>query len=402
MQREHLNKFKTNKQWGIDMKKRVLIIFLTVLLPLLILFSLPIFSSTFQTVQAQSSDITVNKQLGRTNPVVRVGEYLTFTIEIVNNSRFTVTTLPLSDTFNTAVLAYVDAAPRPNTVVSTTGRIDWADLTADFGDLAPTERVVVVVGFVAEHPETAIVNQAEVHDAIGSGGALGGSDDTDQTGESIGGSMPLDKRINEGITPTAGLPITFTISITNDGAVTTTIVPLIENYDPAALQYNTAVPPPDFADEMTGVLTWTDLTNWLGDIPAFGTVDVTVVFTALVSTLNTVNEANISGAVDWYGNDLAGGADNVPITIIDQPAPTATPAPTNTRRPSSPSGPSPTETPFPTPTPIATATAVPAAAFPETGIPPAPGSPITAVFALIAAITPVAIWLWRQRRRSLE
>ncbi len=380
------------------MKKRVLIIFLTVLLPLLILFSLPIFSDTFQTVQAQSSDITVNKQLGRTNPVVRVGEYLTFTIEIVNNSAFTVTTLPLSDTFNTAVLAYVDAAPVPNTVDSTTGRIDWADLTTDFGDLVPGQMVVVVVGFVAEHPETAIVNQAEVHDAIGSGGALGGSDDTDNSGESIGGSMPLDKRINEGITPTAGLPITFTISITNDGAVTTTIVPLTENYDPAAIQFNTAVPPPDFVDEMTGVLTWTDLTTWFGDIPAFGMVDVTVVFTALVSTLNTVNEATISGAVDWYGNDLAGGADNVPITIIDAPAPN----PTKTPRPSSPSGPSATETPIPTPTPTAAATAVPAAAFPETGIPPAPVSPITAVFALIAAIFPVAIWLWQQRRRSLK
>lgn len=392
------------------MKKRILLIILTVLLPVYFLFSLPIFSATTQTVQAQSGDITVDKRLGRTNPVVRVGEYLTFTIEITNNSAFTVTTLPLSDTFNTAVLAYVDATPAPDSVVTTTGQIDWTDLTTQFGDLAPGQTVVVVVGFIAEHPETAIVNRAEVHDAIGSGGALGGSDDTDQSGESIGGSMPLDKRINDGITPTAGLPITFTISITNDGAVTTTIVPLTENYDPLAIQFNTAVPPPDFIDTMTGVLTWTDLTTWFGDIPAFGSVDVTVVFTALMSTINTVNEASISGAVDWYSNDMDGGKDDVPITIIDAPTPTSTPAPTDTPapiptktpKPSSPSEPSPTETPIPTATATATATAVPAAAFPETGIPPAGVSPLTAVFALIAATTPVAIWLWRHRRRSLE
>ena len=41
-------------------------------------------------------DIYVDKQLGRPSPVVYVGEYLTFTIFIRNDSPFTVTTLPLS------------------------------------------------------------------------------------------------------------------------------------------------------------------------------------------------------------------------------------------------------------------------------------------------------------------
>jgi hypothetical protein len=156
------------------------------------------------------------------------------------------------------------------------------------------------------------------------------------------------------------------------------------------------VPPPDFVDEMTGILTWTDITSPLGDLPAFGTISVTVVFTALTSTNDSINQASISGAVDWYDNDLAGGADDVPITIINQPAPTATPGPTNTPQPDAPA---PTHTP--TPTATATATAVPAAAFPETGIAPTTNvAPITAVLALMAAIVPGALWLWRQRRRA--
>ena len=377
------------------MIKRVLPIFFAVLIPLLVLFSLPIFSQSAQTVQAQTDEIVVDKQLQRVDPIVRVGELLTFTIRIENQSSFTVTTLPLSDTFNTAVLGFANAIPAPDTVNTATGRLDWADLTTFFGDLAPGQVVTVVTEFVAEHPATAIVNQAEVHDAVGSNGSLDGGDDTDDSGESIGGSLPLEKRISDGITPTAGLPLTFTISITNDGAVTTTVLPLTENYDPTIIQFSSAVPPPDFVDEMTGILTWTDITSPLGDLPAFGTISVTVVFTALTSTNDSINQASISGAVDWYDNDLAGGADDVPITIINQPAPTATPGPTNTPQPGAPA-------PTSTPTPAVTATAVPAAAFPETGIPPTSVTPVTAVLALIAAILPGALWLWRQRRRLPE
>ncbi|MCB8950238.1 MAG: hypothetical protein H6653_19705, partial [Ardenticatenaceae bacterium] len=374
------------------MIKRVLPILFAATLPLLLLFSLPIFSYPAQTVQAQTSDILVDKQLQRTDPVVRVGETLTFTIRIENQSAFTVTTLPLSDTFNIDVLGFANATPAPDSVDPATGRLDWTDLTTFFGDLPPGQVITVVTEFIAEHPATAIVNQAAVHDAQGNNGDLNGGDDTDNSGEAVGGSLPLEKRINEGITPTLGMPITFTISITNDGAITVTVLPLTENYDPAVIQFSNAVPPPDLIDEVTGILTWTDITTALGDLPAFGSVDVSVVFTALVATFDSVNEASISGAVDWFDNDLAGGADQVPITIIDDTAPTATPNPTNTPQPGAPA-------PTSTPTPTATATAVPAAAFPDTGIPPTTVAPVTAVLALIAALLPGSLWLWRQRRR---
>ena len=374
------------------MIKRVLPILFAATLPLLLLFSLPIFSYPAQTVQAQTSDILVDKQLQRTDPVVRVGETLTFTIRIENQSAFTVTTLPLSDTFNIDVLGFANATPAPDSVDPATGRLDWTDLTTFFGDLPPGQVITVVTEFIAEHPATAIVNQAAVHDAQGNNGDLNGGDDTDNSGEAVGGSLPLEKRINEGITPTLGMPITFTISITNDGAITVTVLPLTENYDPAVIQFSNAVPPPDLIDEVTGILTWTDITTALGDLPAFGSVDVSVVFTALVATFDSVNEASISGAVDWFDNDLAGGADQVPITIIDDTAPTATPNPTNTPQPGAPA-------PTSIPTPTATATAVPAAALPDTGIPPQTVSPMTAVLALLAAMLPGSIWLWRQRRR---
>jgi hypothetical protein len=324
-----------------------------------------------QSAHAQGGEILVDKRLGRSDPLVHVGEYLTFTIRIVNNSGFTVTSLPLSDTYNNAVLAFVDAVPGYTTLDEGAGRIDWNDLTGVFGPLGPGQQITVVVGFIAEHPAPAVVNRAEVHDALYASGALSGTVSTVTDTESVGGSSPVDKRLVPGGTAQTGLRLTFNVVITNDGYTTMTVVPLVDRYDPALLAFNYAVPPPDQIDSLGGVLTWTDLTNWAGDVPPFGIISVTTVFTALTAINNTpANRASVEGASDWYGNDLAGGSDEVPITIIEgptaTPAPTPTPAPvpTATPRPPAPTQPAPTQpaptpvlptpTPWPTPTPALT------------------------------------------------
>ena len=305
-----------------------------------------------QPVSAQSGDIYVDKQLGRPNPVVYVGEYLTFTIFIRNDSAFTVTTLPLSDTYNTAVLGFADAIPMPDSVDEGAGRLDWGDLTTYFGDLPPGASIVVVVGFIAEHPQPSVVNAAEVHDALGTGGVLSGTNSTLTNTTSVGGSSPVEKDLLEGLIPQVGLPLTFTITITNNGYTTMTVVPLVDTYNPAWMTFSYAVPAPDIVDEVNGELTWLDLTNWAGDIPAHGIVTVTTVFTALIAG-DAVNSAEVSGASDWYENELAGGSDLVPITIIEGPTPIPTTVPTSvspTRRPSSTSVPASTAAPGPTPT----------------------------------------------------
>ncbi|MFO7678465.1 MAG: hypothetical protein R6X34_00275 [Chloroflexota bacterium] len=354
-------------------------------------------------VQAQVTDqITVDKQLGRANPVVRVGEYLTFTIRIRNQSQFTVTTLPLSDNFNNAVLAYVDASVPPDSVDTAAGAIEWNDLTTFFGDLAPGAEVTVIVGFIAEHPAPVVVNRAEVHDALGDEGSVpGGGDDSDE-GESIGGASPVDKKLIGGVIPEVGMPLTFTISITNDGYTTMTVVPLLEDYDPDFLQFSFAEPPPDAVDEVSGELTWSDLTLWLGDVGPMQAISLTAVFTALAPIDITTNSASVANAKDWYGNDLAAGADDVPITIIGQdqqqtPTPAATTQATAT--PGSGGGEA-----APTATAAATTTAAATQAamqMPETGIPPA--APLWPTFLLmaLAALLPAVGWLiWQRRSKS--
>ena len=379
------------------MFKKSFIILFAVIIPALIVANF-FFVLSSQPALAQGGTVVVDKQLGRTSNVVYVGEYLTFTIRVENQAAFTVTQLPLTDDYNEAVLGFVDANPAPDTVDAGAGQIDWNDITTFFGDLAPGQVVTVVVGFIAEHPEPSVVNYAEAHDVISSGGPLQGSGDDSDESESVGGSAPLEKRIAEGVTPTVGLPITFNITITNDGYTTMTVVPLIEDYDPAFIEFSYAEPPPDFVDAVTGVLTWTDITSWTGDIPAFGTIDVTVTFTALQSIVNTMNAASVQGARDWYDNDLAGGADDVPIVIIEGPGPAATATPT----PSSSGG---QTNPGPAATATATATfvatAVLAEQLPDTGIPPESSSIWPSVFlAAFAFVLPLAIWLWQRRFRA--
>jgi hypothetical protein len=111
--------------------------------------------------------------------------------------------------------------------------------------------------------------------------------------------------------------LTFTVFITNDGYTTMTVAPLVDRYDPAWITFSYAVPPPDSVDVASGVLTWTDLTAWTGDIPPYGVISVTAVFTALETVTHTVNQAEVMHARDWYSNDLTGGSDLVPIEIVE-------------------------------------------------------------------------------------
>ena len=362
-----------------------------------LVFAALVVALSLQSAHAQAGDdIAVDKQLGRADPVVHVGEYLTFTILVQNNSAFTITTLPLTDRYNAAVLGYAEAVPPPDVVDAGAGQLDWDDLTTTFGDVIPGQQILVVVGFVAEHPETAVVNAAEVHDALWSGGALSGTTTTNDGTDSVGGSSPVNKELLEGLTPQVGHPLTFSVLITNDGFTTMTVAPLIDTYDPTWLAFSYAVPPPDVVDEVNGVLTWTDLTLWAGDVPAHASISVMTVFTALGTIDGAMNRAEVTGASDWYGNDLAGGADDVPITIIG-PAPTPTATPEHKEKKKDKDQPAPTATlpaAIPTPTPTATPFAP---LLPETGQASQGGS---GPFAILLVLGVGTALLARARRRT--
>ncbi len=285
-----------------------------------------------------SGPIILTKTLNRPSNVVRVGEVLSFTIALTNNSAFTLTGVTLVDTYDQTTLAFANATPPESTVNPATGVISWSNVAVP--PIPPGQGIVVTVVFTAEHPKTAVVNAVRAQDLISGGFALTETAETSQTNEAIGGNAPVVKFLAPGATPEVGLPVTFTHIITNDGAALMTFLPLTDTYDPTYLDFLFAIPTPTITSP-PGILVWDDLTNYFGDIQPFATVVVTTVFSATTQVLNTVNQASTAGARDQYDNDLTAGFAQVPITIIaDTPTPTPegdsddddddTPAPTAT------------------------------------------------------------------------
>jgi len=106
------------------------------------------------------SSYTITKRLNTVGPV-RMERPLSFTIRITNTGWTTIFVLPLQDVYSTTYLTYgyTDTTVFPH--VSTwadpdsddhhdDGVIDWSDLTASEGDLAPNGSVTVIVTFTAK------------------------------------------------------------------------------------------------------------------------------------------------------------------------------------------------------------------------------------------------------------
>jgi hypothetical protein len=272
-----------------------------------------------------------------------------------------------------------------------------------FGPIADGQAVSFTIGFTAEHPGTAIVNAAGVHDAQDESGSQHFDGNSQDSNDAVGGAAPVEKRIEPpGFTPEIGLPLTFTIVITNDGAAVMTELGFVDRYDPTALAFFYAIPAPSLVLTATGVISWADLTDYFGDIPADTAVTVTAVFTALpgIGLIETTNRAEVVGALDVYSNVLDAGSDQVPITIIGAATPTPTPGHENGDGEATPA---PTSTATPTPVPGSPLTPTPSYTsptfLPETGRPIMPGPPLLVMVGSGLILAALIFWGLRPAER---
>ncbi len=289
------------------------------------------FGHSVRSAAAQSNGLRVEKTLLKSSNVVMVGETLTFAITITNNWHTTVITLPVVDTYDRSVLGYMNATPAQDSHNASTGVINWDNILATTGPLAPGEQVVILVRFTAEHPSPRVVNHAATHDAYDSLGNLVGDGEAEHDNEAVGGQTPLEKTLDAGVLPQAGQRITFTIRVQNAGLVDVVRLPLEDIFDPTALQFIASEPMPDTIEP--GKLTWDNILTAPRPmrLPPNEFISITTVFTALKGIEETTNSARVVGAGDSFGNNLAPAADDVPIRIIGAPGtatPTRTPRPT--------------------------------------------------------------------------
>lgn len=329
-------------------------------------------------IQAQGGDVDVVKTLNKNSNVVRVGEVLTFTIAVTNNSSFSLTNVTLIDDYDSSVLAYAYGIPAEDQHNPGTATVIWDNVASP--PIPPGGSIFITVVFTAEHPKPAVVNAARAEDIVNWENENLITTTGEITQEAVGGAAPLIKN-SSSPTATIGLPITFTIVISNDGLALLTELPLSDTYDTQLLEFAYAIPQPD-SPIRPGFLFWRDLTTYFGDLDPFEIITVTTVFTPLTEIISTTNQAQTAGAKDKYGNDLAGGQGLVPIIIIDaaptatpeEPTPAPMPEPTSTPKkdestpiPQPTATPFPTITPFPTATPTVSNTAMVPRMLPETG-----------------------------------
>jgi hypothetical protein len=383
--------------------------------------------------QSQDLGLAISKTL-RGGQVVQIGQILEFSIRITNTGTLPIVELDLADEFVGAIVAPSGAGPfaKPgDPPLSDTEpytydggqTIRWS-LLGGGSQLGPGEALEVIVRLRAVRPsaELTTVNRARIERAIRSNGENSGGGSAEVPARPSGARLPMTKTLGAPAPVAAGLPITFTITITNDGAVDMLSLPLRDVYNPAALGFVSANPPPLSVDAARGVLLWDDLLAISGRERLRPGESITVVtaYTALRDITAAVNRAEVSGARDEYGNDAQPSQAEAPIRIVG-PGATTTPddggdgdggggeeeapteAPTATPTPFRTAGPRLTEiaqrtasaqaTPTLPATPTAEATATPAATtlpvpatLPNTGAGEAGGAGLVALAALVGLV----------------
>lgn len=302
--------------------------------------------------QAGTLQLEITKTLIGSD-VVQVGSYLTFTVRIRNTGSVTVTTLPLIDEYDPAVLQpTLDRfQPAPDLVAS--GRLDWSDLTdlPGFGDLPPGSEFLVTTVFRAIGISDTVINRARVEAAIGSGGLGGGSGGSSSSGTVQGGRVIIEKALIADVIRADAPTVSFAITVRNTGAADLVQVPVEDVFDPAYLRFIAAQPAPDRADPTTGVLGWDNILAGLGlsRLQPGQVVTATTTFAVLAPIDNlVVNRISGSNVRDEFGNAVqAPRQADVRIRIVGVADTRPTAQPAERRR---------TATPTPEATPAATAT----------------------------------------------
>lgn len=282
---------------------------------------------------AQSpGDIQVVKVLNQTSPVVKVGEFISFTVFVTNTSSFTLIHATLFDDYREDILGAFSPAPGsppPSSQNPAAGELTWTDFISSpagayFPELGPGDGLAITMLFQVQHPPVGgftIVNRAQIRDAVFS--QTGSVSDTDfftSTAPITGGSAPMSKQLNPATqTPGLGDLVTYTILLTNDGAAALTETVIADTFDPTQLSFITSTPYlPTILDSINGVITWTTLAS--PPIQPGQVISIDTIFEVITAGAQVTNNAQLIRARDAFGNGVAapgGGQAGIVVIIID-------------------------------------------------------------------------------------
>ena len=184
----------------------------------------------------------------------QVGEDVVFDITITNDGDVDLVTVPLTDTWDPAHLRFVSASVAPNSVLP--GHLAWNDLGPLVPGAAHTVRVTLTALASTDVPE---LNTAVTAPTTPPEEPPVPPRTNEPPYEISDPSFSLVKSVvsPSGRKAQVGEPVVFEITITNDGDVELTTVPLTDTWDATHLEFVEASPAPDTA--APGALVWNDL-----------------------------------------------------------------------------------------------------------------------------------------------
>ncbi|MCB1102724.1 MAG: DUF11 domain-containing protein, partial [Kiritimatiellae bacterium] len=216
---------------------------------------------------------TLTAPLGR---AAGVGETISFEITVANTSDVQLATVPLTDTFDATYLTYQSAIPPADVVLP--GSLSWTNIgSVDIG--ASTSVVVnfTAVSSTLSLPETNTVLATHTTPP----GFPGVPPRTNQAPYEISDpSFVLTKTLTSpfGRAAQVGESVVFTLSVSNNGDVALSTIPVEDLFDATYLSFVSAIPPAD--SNAVGQVNWDDI----GPLPVGASTSIVATFTAVAST----------------------------------------------------------------------------------------------------------------------
>ena len=273
--------------------------------------------------------------------VAVVSDTITFTIRITNTGDTTITSLTITDTYDSCmlmtsadpepafaglrvflplVLGQSGGLPRAGRSTAVAGSIWPSPVVWHLADpLAPEASTVITVDFHAESTDPDCVNRVEVIGEDEHGHPAGPEDSEAEVRITEPGIAVLKTLVDPpGGVAVVGDTVTFTIRLTNTGDTTITQLSLVDTYDPSILTLTSHSQTPDGHDATTGVITWTSALSSFLPLAPDQSILVTIDFSADASTMPGVATNVVAGqGVDEYAHDVGPVEDDDDVRITD-------------------------------------------------------------------------------------
>jgi LPXTG-site transpeptidase (sortase) family protein len=242
---------------------------------------------------------------------VQAGAAVAFDIRVTNDGDTTLTTVPLTDTYDSSALTYLGALP-PETL-PLPGSVSWNNV----GPLAPGEGVTVTADFLAGASPAGNVTT----DTARSSGTIDENNDpapaaTDEAPVSVTvPSLAVDKHRLAGQDPViqVGQTVGYEIVVTNNGTTRVGTIPLDDAFDPAYLAFESSLPASDAVGPGSIHL------NDIGPLAPGQSATVAVTFRAVAWPVGvtTADTATIAGITDEHGDPVPPATSTASIDITD-------------------------------------------------------------------------------------